>query len=335
MSKCTDRILYGPLSVALAASTALVTALQAQVADPVTTLPVQGGVYLIARAGGNIAAQVGPDGVVLVDAGAAESSAGVLAAIKKLTDQPIRYIVNTSADLDHVGGNEKLAKTGVSIFSMPQGGNAFGLAGALSNQGAASIVAAEPVLARMSAPTGQTSPLPTAAWPTETYTRKQKNVFLNGEAIQIMRQPAAHSDGDSVVLFRRSDVVVTGDVFDMTRFPIIDVEKGGSIQGEIDALNRLMDLTVPVVPLPWQEGGTKVIPGHGRIAEQAEIVEYRDMVTIIRDRVQRMIAKGLTIEQVKAANPTQGFRGRFGSDTGRWTTDMFVEAVYKSLRTNR
>jgi cyclase len=327
--------LWRLLPIALAASTLLVIVPQAQVADPLNTLPVQGSVYLIARAGGNIAAQVGADGVVLVDAGGAEFSDAVLAAIKKLTDQPIRYIVNTSADVDHVGGNEKLAKAGVSIFSVPQGGGGFGLTGAMSNQGAASIVAAEPVLARMSAPTGKTSPFPTAAWPTETYTRKQKNVYLNGEAIQVMHQPAAHSDGDSVVLFRRSDVVVTGDIFDMTRFPVIDVEKGGSVQGEIDALNRLMDLTVSVVPLPWQEGGTKVIPGHGRIAEQAEIVEYRDMVTIIRDRVQGLIARGLTIDQVKAANPTQGFRGRFGSDMGPWTTDMFVEAIYKSLRTSR
>jgi glyoxylase-like metal-dependent hydrolase (beta-lactamase superfamily II) len=145
----------------------------------------------------------------------------------------------------------------------------------------------------------------------------------------VLHQPAAHSDGDSIVFFRRSDVVATGDVFDTTRFPVIDLARGGSIQGEIDALNRLIDLTIPSIPMPYKEGGTRVIPGHGRLCEQAELVEYRDMVTIIRDSVRRFAGKGMTLDQIKMANPTQGYRTRYGADAGPWTTDMFVEAIYK------
>jgi cyclase len=290
--------------------------------------------YMIARAGGNIAVQIGREGVVLVDAGAADRADAVIAAVKKLTDQPIRYIINTSADADHVGGNERIAKAGQSLFAGAggRGGPVFFLdPGAISNDGAASIVASENVLTRMSAPTGQQSPYPAVAQPTETFTRKQKNLYLNNQAIEVIYEPSAHTDGDSIVLFRRSDVVAAGDIVDMTRFPVIDVNKGGSIQGEIAALNRLVELVIPSVPLPWKDGGTQFIPGHGRIGEQAELVEYRDMVTIVRDRVQSLINKGLTLERIKATNPTQGYRSRYGAESGSWTTDMFVEAIYKGL----
>lgn len=302
--------------------------------DPLEVIQLHPDLYMIAGAGGNIAVQIGREGVVLVDSGSAQMADAVIAAIKKLTDQPIRYIINTSADADHVGGNEKLAKAGQSLFggNGADGGPVFFLdPSAIANNGAASIIASENVLKRMSAPTGAQSPYPTVAWPTETFTRKQKNLYLNNQAIEIMYQPAAHTEGDSLVLFRRSDVVVTGDIVDMNRFPVIDIDKGGSVQGEIAALNRLIDLVIPSNPLPWKDGGTQFIPGHGRIGEQAELVEYRDMVTIVRDGVQSLIKKGLTLEQIKAANQTQGFRSRYGSDSGPWTTNMFVEAVYKSL----
>jgi glyoxylase-like metal-dependent hydrolase (beta-lactamase superfamily II) len=292
---------------------------------------LQPNFYMIAGAGSNIGVQIGPEGVVLVDAGTAQLADAVVAAVKRLTDQPIRYIINTSADADHVAGNEKIARAGRSLFGAAAGGGAVAGGTAANNDGAASIVAAEPVLNRMSAPTGQQAPYATVAWPTETFTRKQKSLYLNNEAIQVIYQPAAHTDGDSIVFFRRSDVVAAGDIFDMTRFPVIDTAKGGSIQGEIAALNRLMDIVVPSIPLPFKEGGTQVIPGHGRVSEQAELVEYRDMVTIVRDGVQSLIKKGLTLQQIKAANPTQGYRSRYGSDTGPWTTDMFVEAVYNGL----
>jgi len=187
----------------------------------------------------------------------------------------------------------------------------------------------------MTAPTGETAPYPVGAWPTVTYSAAldelQKDLYLNGEAIITSYQPAAHSDGDSIVFFRRSDVLVTGEVFDMTRFPVIDLAKGGSIQGVIDSLNRIIAITVPPVPLIWQDGGTVVVPAHGELAHEADVVDYRDMVTIIRDRVKDMIGKGLTLAQVQQADPAKGYRRRYGTDSGPWTTTQFIEAVYKSL----
>jgi cyclase len=300
--------------------------------DAVSIFEVRPNIHLISGAGGNIAVQIGVDGVVVVDTGSRETAGAALAAIRKLTDQPIRYIINTGPDVDHIGGNETIAKAGESIFATPPGGaGGPGIAAAVNNAGAASIVGPETLLARMSATDGP-SRLPVVAQPTETFTRQVKDLFLNREPIQVIYQPAAHSDSDSIVMFRRSDVIVTGDVFDITRFPMIDVDKGGSIQGEIDALNRLIELTVPSIPMPWlEEGGTRVIPGHGRPCEEAELVEYRDMVTIIRDRVRDMIKRGMTLDQIKTANPTQGYRARYGADSGPWTTNMFVEAVYRSL----
>lgn len=282
--------------------------------------------HVIAGAGSNIGVQTGPDGVVVVDTGLAEHADAVIAAIKQISSRPIRYVINTSATAHHVGGNEKVAKAGQTIFQL---NNA--LAAGLTNQGAAAILAAEDVLLRMSAPTGQVAPFPAAAWPTETFHQPRSYMRLNGEGIETLRQPAAHTDGDSIVFFRRSDVVVAGDVLDATAFPIIDLQRGGSIQGEIAALNKLVELAIPNFPLVWQEGGTLVVPGHGHVYEQLDVVEYRDMVTIIRDRVQAMIDKGLTLDQVKAAAPTQGYTRRYGSDSGSWTTSMFVEAVYRSL----
>jgi glyoxylase-like metal-dependent hydrolase (beta-lactamase superfamily II) len=300
--------------------------------DSVRIVQVQHGFYMLAGAGGNITVQIGPDGVVLVDSGSGTNAAAAVDAIRKLTDQPIRYIINTSADAEHVGGNEVVAKAGQSLFSagnLGPGGN--GGISAINNGGGASIIGTETQLNRMSTPIGALAPYPAVAWPTETFTRRQKTLYLNGEGIQVIRQPAAHSDADSVVLFRRSDVIVTGDVFDTTRFPVVDLDHGGTIQGEIDALNALVELAIPSVPLPWREGGTIVIPGHGRVCEQAELVEYRDMVTIVRDRVKDLIAKNQTLDAIKTANPTKGFRARYGADAGPWTTDMFVEAIYKSL----
>lgn len=290
-------------------------------------LPIRQNVYMIAGAGANITVQFGSDGAVVVDAGALANADAVVAAIRKLTAQPIRYVIDTSADLDHVAGNEKVARAGRTLF---QTSNPLGEG--MTNGGAAAILSAERVLTRMSAPTGQTSPFPTAAWPTETYDQKRKYMYLNGEGIEVLHLPAAHTDGDSVVFFRRSDVVATGDVFDLTRFPVIDLARGGSVQGEIDALNRIVELAIPSVPLVSQEGGTYVVPGHGRLCDQQEVADYRDMVTIVRDRIQDSINKGMTLAQVKASNPTAGYNPRFGAQTGPWTTSMFVEAVYNDLK---
>jgi cyclase len=310
---------------------AVVTAQQRQAANAtdaagLDVLQIRPNVYMIAGAGSNITVQFGADGAVVVDAGSLQMAEAVIGAIKTLTPQPIRYVIDTSADPDHVGGNEKVSKAGKTLF---QTNNPLGEG--MTNGGAAAILSAEKVLTRMSAPTGRASPYPTASWPTETFDQRRRYMYLNGEGIEVLRQPAAHTDGDTVVFFRRSDVVAAGDVLDMTRFPVIDLARGGSIQGEIDALNRLIDLAIPSVPLVSQEGGTYVIPGHGRICDQLDVVDYRDMVTIIRDRVQSLINDGMTLEQIKAAAPTQGYTARYGTDTGTWTTSQFVEAIYTSL----
>jgi glyoxylase-like metal-dependent hydrolase (beta-lactamase superfamily II) len=299
----------------------------------VEAIQVRPNVYMIAGAGSNIVVHLGWMGAVVVDTGSAQMSDKVLAAIQRLTDKRIRFIINTSADADHVGGNEALSKAGrtLLLYNRP-GGTGFSGSDFQTNAGAAGIMAHENVLSRMSAPSGQKSPFPSTAWPTETYTGARiRSIYLNNDGIQMIYQPVAHSDADSIVFFRRADVIVTGDIVDLRHFPIIDLEKGGTINGEIAALNRLIDLSVPAAPLVWHEDRTLVIPGHGRICDQADLVEYRDMVTIIRDVVQDMIRKGMTLEQVKKADPTYGYRRQYGADTGPWTTEMFVTAVYKSL----
>jgi cyclase len=295
--------------------------------DALDVVKVRDNVYMIAGAGSNVTVQFGSDGAVVVDAGTLRQADAVVAAIANITPQPIRYVVDTSDDADHVGANEKVAKAGKTLF---QTNNAFGQG--MTNGGAAAILSAEKVLIRMSAPTGKSSPFPTASWPTETYDQKRKYMYLNGEGIEVLHLPAAHTDGDSVVFFRRSDVVVAGDILDLTRFPVIDIARGGSVQGEIDALNRLVELAIPSVPLVSQSGGTYVIPGHGRVCDQLDVVEYRDMMTIIRDRVQELMKKGMTLDEVQSAKPTQGYTARYGAESGAWTTKMFVAAVYNSLR---
>jgi cyclase len=294
-------------------------------------IQVHPNLYMIAGAGANIAVQIGPIGVILVNTGREDMADKVLAAVKKLTNLPIRYIINTSGDPGVVGGNAKLSKAGKTILQ-----GAVGQAGVteevINNGGIASVLAHENVLLRMSAPTGKVAPFPEDEWPSKTYAfEKGYAMSLNGEGIRVLHFPNAHSDGDSIVLFRHTDVIVAGDIYDTTRFPVIDVEKGGSIQGEIAALNGLLDLTIPPVPFPWEEGRTLLIPGHGRIADDSDLVEYRDMITIIRDNVQDYINSGLTLEQIKKADPAKAYRPRYGADTGSWTTDMFIEAIYKGL----
>jgi glyoxylase-like metal-dependent hydrolase (beta-lactamase superfamily II) len=247
----------------------------------------------------------------------------VLAANKKITTAPIRYVIDTNADADHVGGNEKLSQAGETLFT----GRTIGLPSEFAGT-AASVLSTENVLTRMSA----AQPAYTAAaLPTETFFYPRKYMFLNGEGIEVLHQPAAHTDGDAIVFFRRSDVIVAGDVLDTTRFPVIDVARGGTIDGEIAALNRLVDIAIPSVPIVSREVGTSIVPGHGRICDQLDVVEYRDMVTIVRDRVRDLIKAGRTLEQVKATDPARGYKARYGSTSGPWTTDQFVEAVYRSL----
>jgi glyoxylase-like metal-dependent hydrolase (beta-lactamase superfamily II) len=316
-----------PASLVLCVLLTAVSAYSQQTQNgPVNSLHVQGNVYMLVGAGGNIAVQANKDGILLVDTGLAQMTDQVLAAVKEIskpiTNKPLRFILNTHFHADHSGGNEKVRASGTTIT----GGN---VAGNISDatEGAA-IYAHENVMKRMSAPSGSQAPTPSGGWPTDTYFGDSQELFFNGEAIQMFHPKSAHTDTDSIIFFRRSDVVLTGDIFTTINYPIIDLQNGGSLNGIIDALNFILDLTIPAEK---QEGGTMVIPGHGRLCDEADVVEYRYMVTIIRDRIQDMIKKGMTLEQVKAAKPTRDYDPLYGSTTGFWTTDMFVEAAYKSL----
>ena len=267
----------------------------------------------------NVGVQVGEDGLVIVDAGSAAAAPRVLDAIKRISPKPIRYVIDTGPDPDHVGGNETLATAGEKIFAGALGGGAQNAA-----ERVAPILSAEGVLRHM-------AKTPAGGWPTEVFHYSRKSMYLNGEAIEVLHQPAAHTDSDVFAFFRRSDVLVAGDVLDTRQFPVIDVERGGSIQGEIAALNRLAELAVVSTPIVTREAGTIVIPGHGRLCDQYDVVEYRDMVTIIRDRVRDLMKAGRSLAEVKAAQPAKGYMGRYGNPGGAWTTDRFIEAVYRSL----
>jgi glyoxylase-like metal-dependent hydrolase (beta-lactamase superfamily II) len=285
---------------------------------------VQGNVYMLSSPAGNVTVQVGDEGVLVVDAGPAEIADRLLAEIRKLSTKPIRYIVDTHLHPDHTGGNRALFGQGETIA----GGDVTNLVGESSRAGAI-VIAHENVLKRMTSPAaGGSATLPFGAYPTDIYIGWKKDLFLNGDGIRILHAPAAHTDGDSMVYFRRSDVISTGDVFSTIGYPHIDVNQGGTIQGEIDALNEILRLAIPAAKA---EGGTYIVPGHGRLSDMADVAYYRDMVTIIRDRILDMKQKGMSLDAVKAARPTRDYDGRWGSTTGAWTTDMFVEAVYRTL----
>jgi glyoxylase-like metal-dependent hydrolase (beta-lactamase superfamily II) len=283
----------------------------------VEMLPVQGSVYVLAGGGGNVIVHVGSSGALLVDSKSGPTTDRILTEVKKLSvvDKPIRYVLNTSADTDHLGGNENLAKALGSAASW----TIINTPGA--SQTAVQIIAHDAVLPRV-------SDLPVTAWPTETFVGLEKEIYFNGEAVLMSHIPAAHTDGDSIVYFRKSDVVATGDIYRTDSYPVIDLQRGGNVQGVIDGLNRVLDLAVPA---HHEEGGTMVVPGHGRISDEFDVLEYRDMVTIIRDRIQAMVQKGMTLDQVKAARPTLDYDSRYGATAGPWTTDLFVEAVFRSV----
>ena len=331
----------------------------------VHVLPVQGNVFMLVADGVNVTASVGPEGVALVNTGTEAMSDKVVAAVRQIaaavvsppatnscfgitcpgtwgwsspyinavisspaSPKPLRYIINTSAAPEHIGGNERLAAAG----SFQRGGE-FG--GAVASVGQrASVVAHENVLNRMSAPGGTAKPFPQAAWPTDTFFDEFHKLpaYFNGEAVIVYHAPEANSDGDSFVYFRRSEVISAGNLFSTVQYPVIDRAAGGSIDGVIRGLNAILDLAVAEYR---GQGGTWVIPGRGRLSDTADVASYRNMLVMIRDRIQDQIDKGRTREQVRAARPTLDFDARYGADTGPWTTAMFVEAVYGSLEAKK
>jgi cyclase len=300
--------------------------LSAPAPGEVEVLPVQGKVHVIVGAGSNITVQAGDEGVLMVDTGTASMTPKVLAALKTISTKPLRYIINTTEFNEYVGGNAAIADTGEIIpFRAPD--YTAGPQGALDIT-RASVISYYTLLHRVAGPEGKAPRIPEDGWPDNTYSIDQKRLYFNDEPVIITHIPS-NTDSNSVVLFRKSDVVSAGGLLDLTSYPVIDVAAGGSIQAVVDALNRLIDITVPAA---HAGGGTLVIPGHGRIADHAEVVYYRDMTTIIRDRVEDMVKKGMTLAQVKAARPSRDWDTRYGKQTGAWTTDMFVEAVYQSLK---
>ncbi len=293
-----------------------------------------GQVHLLAGTGANVIVQAGEEGLVFVDTSVASASRQLLDSAATLTSRPIRYVINTNADADHVGGNENISAAGRN-FATPApntagvGANTGGGGANQQRTVGAQVYAHEAVLNRLSGAfsNGQGA-VPFALWPSDTFFTTKKTLYFNGEPIELLHQPAAHTDGDVMVWFRKSDVIAAGDVYTPDRFPMIDLDRGGSVQGLLDALNRIVDITVPRFN---QQGGTLVVGGHGRIANESDVVEYRDMTTIVRDRIQSMVAKGMTLDQVRTAGPVLDYDGIYGSRTGPWTTDMFISAVYRDL----
>ena len=306
------RPLHGVLLIVLGAAAAHGGGMSAPSLDVVR---VRDNIYMLVGPAANSTVAFGPDGVMIVDTQTEALAPELLAAVARLTDQPLRYIVNTDAHSFNAGGNVVVTRTGRFITDRVESNTA-------------SIIAHENTLNRLSGVTGRDKPLPQLGWPSDVYYKNWMDMHFNGEAVQIIYEPAAHTDGDSIVFFRGSDVIAAGDIYTPEAYPVIDLERGGSVQGEIDALNRLIDLAVPDFN---EEGGTMIIPGHGRVTDEYDLVIYRDMLTIIRDRIRALIRRGLTLDQVQSARPTRDYDGIYGAQSGPWTTRMFVEALYRDL----
>ncbi|MGE0591764.1 MAG: hypothetical protein AB7G23_01415 [Vicinamibacterales bacterium] len=288
-------------------------------------LHVRGNVYLIAGGSAHVVMQVGDQGVLLVDTGDSGESERILAAVRAVTHRPVRYIVNSSGEPAHVLGNGPIVET----YGGARGPRPQQVGGRVGNQNSGVIVIShEGAYNRMSATGAGSAGLSGDALPASTFFTAKKDIYSNDEAVQIIHVPSAYTEGDVLVFFRGSDVIAAGEIFNTTGYPLIDREHGGSINGVIDGLNMLIDLAVPERN---QMGGTRIVPSHGRIGNESDVVEYRDMLTIIRDRVQEMKAKGMSLQQVQASGVSLEYDVLYGSTTGPWTTAMFLEAVYAGV----
>lgn len=274
--------------------------------DAVEAFHVQGNVHMLVGADANIAVQTGEDGVLVVDTGGRGDRDAVLAAVRRLSDGPIRWIVNTHEHLDHTGGNETISQAGMTVNGNP-----------------AAIIAHERTLTSMSAAGRAVTELPL-----NSFFEARRDFFFNGEAVFLEHVPGAHSGGDILVYFRGSDVLVTGDLFVTTHYPVIELDAGGGVDGFVAGLNRMLDIAVPA---HLQEGGTYVIPGHGRVGDEADVLEYRDMVVILRERIARMIDDGMSLAEVVASEPALDYDTRYDRADGPGSSAHFVEAVYRDL----
>ena len=289
--------------------------------EGVEIVHVQKNVYMLVGAGANVTVQYGDEGVVIVDSGAPGQTGRLMAAIRSLTRKPIRYLVNTGPDPDHVAGNGEIVKAAGARLPVT------GRLGQGPENVGTSVIAHENAYNRMQKGTRLLAPLSGEALPESIFFTPRKDIFANGEPIELLFQPSAHTDGDLFVFFRGSDVVSAGEAFRTDMYPIVDVSRGGSIDGELAALNTLLEITVPERN---QMGGTRVVPAYGRVSNEADVLEYRDMLTIIRDRVHAMVMKGMTLQQVKSARPTLEYDGIYGTRKES-TGEMFLDAVYRDL----
>lgn len=322
-----------PAGVAAAAEQAVAPA------GTVIVVPLKAGIDMLAVDGINVVLESGPDGSILVDTGPARSSDALLQQVRQLTSQPIRFLIDTSADAELIGGNAAVAAAGQSlaISDTFDAGEVRGGTNTVSLPGqgkAATVIARQSVLTQMLSQSGAN--YASAALPSDTFERREFNFFLNDSPIAVVALPGGHSGSDAAVRFNREDVVVAGAVFDQTRFPMIDLANGGSIQGEIDALDQIANtLAYAHVPVLANSGATLIIPVRGPVSDEDDLVTYRDMVATVRDRIEYYIGQGKTLQQVRAANPARGYISRYGADSGGWTTGDFVDAIYQSLMADR
>ncbi len=275
---------------ALALPAAMLLALPAQAQQDfsdVEIIPhhVAGNMYYLQGAGGNIGLSIGDDGVVMIDDQFAPLTERIVAAIAELNDGDIRFVINTHVHGDHTGGNENLGRMGIDILARDE------------------------VRLRLAE---QTSGL---ALPVLTYDGNI-TVHLNGEEVHVFAVPPAHTDGDSFIHFRGSDVIHAGDVFRTTSFPFIDLANGGTLDGTIAALGMLVGRAGP---------DTRVVPGHGGVSSRADVMEFRDMIIETANAVESMIGQGMDYDEVAAADPTAAWNDRYGDP------ERFLSAVYSEL----
>jgi cyclase len=310
-----SRFLLRAFPLCIAAATA------AKAQPALEVLPVQGNVHMIVGPGGNTTVQTGHEAVIVVDTQTPEVTQALLDAIAELSDKPIRHVLLTSASPHHTGGNAALAQAGTYVRLI----DSFDPRGLEDN---AAVMAHVNVLDSMSVPAGEELTTPPEAWPTDTYFTNDWAVYVNNEGIQMFHVPAAFSDGDTIVFFRRSDVISTGDIFNTDRYPRFDADQGGGVNGVLDGLNLVLELAIAGEN---QTGGTLVVPGHGRVGDETDVVNYRDMLTIIRDRIQLLIDDGKSLGAVLAEKPSSDYDDLYRNNADSWRGDELVTAIYRDL----